>query len=44
VGGLVEATDEGTVSVALVLITRGATVSDVDIPEVVRTMVCEVVG
>jgi hypothetical protein len=43
-GGSVEATDDGTVSVVPVPVTRGAIVSEVDIPEVVKTVVCEVVG
>jgi hypothetical protein len=43
-GGSVEATDEGTVSVVLVPITRGATVSEADIPKVVTTVVWEGVG
>jgi hypothetical protein len=40
-GGSVEATNEGTVSVVPVLVTRGATVSKADIPEVVTTVVWE---
>jgi hypothetical protein len=44
VGGSVEATDDDTVSVVLVPITGGATVSKVDIPEEVTTVVCEDVG
>jgi hypothetical protein len=44
VGGLVEATDEGTVSVVPVPVTGGATVSEADIPKVVRTVVWEGVG
>jgi hypothetical protein len=43
-GGSVEATDEGTVSVVPVPITGGATVSEADIPEVVTTVVWEGVG
>jgi hypothetical protein len=43
-GGLVEATDEGTISVVLVPITKGATISKTDISVVVRTMVWEGVG
>jgi hypothetical protein len=38
-GGSVEATDEGTISVVLVPITRGAIVSKAYISEEVRTMV-----
>jgi hypothetical protein len=44
VGGSVEATDDGTVSVVSVLVTRGATVLEADIPEEVTTVVCEGVG
>jgi hypothetical protein len=44
VGGSVEATDEGTISIVLVLVTKGATVSEVDISVVVRTVVWEGVG
>jgi hypothetical protein len=44
VGGSIEATDDGTVSVVLVPDTRGATVSKADIPEEVTTVVCEGVG
>jgi hypothetical protein len=44
VGGSVEATDEGTVSVVPVPVTGGATVSEADIPKVVRTVVWEGVG
>jgi hypothetical protein len=40
-GGSIEATDDGTVSVVPVLITGGATVSEADIPEEVTTVVCE---
>jgi hypothetical protein len=43
-GGSVEATDDGTVSIVLVPDTRGATVSEADIPEEVTTVVCEGVG
>jgi hypothetical protein len=43
-GGSIEATDEGTVSVVSVPITGGATVSEADIPEVVTIVVCEGVG
>jgi hypothetical protein len=43
-GGSVEATDEGTVSVVPVPVTRGATVSDADISEEVRIVVWEGVG
>jgi hypothetical protein len=43
-GGSVEATDEGTVSVVPVPITGGATVSEADILEVVTTVVWEGVG
>jgi hypothetical protein len=43
-GGSVEATDEGTVSVVSVPVTGGATVSEADIPKVVTTVVCEGVG
>jgi hypothetical protein len=43
-GGSIEATDDGTVSVVPVPVTGGATVSEADIPEVVITVVCEVVG
>jgi hypothetical protein len=39
VGGSVEATDEGTVSIVPVPITKGVTVSEADISIVVRTMV-----
>jgi hypothetical protein len=44
VGGSVEATDEGTVSVVPILVTKGATVSETDIFVVVRTVVWEGVG
>jgi hypothetical protein len=44
VGGSVEATDEGIVSVVPVPVTGGATVSEADIPEVVTTVVWEGVG
>jgi hypothetical protein len=43
-GGSVEATDDGIVSIVPVPVTRGATISEVDIPEEVTTMVCEGVG
>jgi hypothetical protein len=43
-GGSVEATDDGTVSVVSVPITGGATVSEANILEVVTTVVCEGVG
>jgi hypothetical protein len=43
-GGSVEATDDGTISVVPVPITGGAIVSEADIPKVVTTMVCEGVG
>jgi hypothetical protein len=44
VGGSVEATDDGTVSVVLAPDTRRAIVSEADIPEEVTTVVCEGVG
>jgi hypothetical protein len=44
VGGSVEATDDGTVSVVLVPVTGGAIVSEADIPEEVTIVVCEGVG
>jgi hypothetical protein len=44
VGGSVEATDNGIVSIVLVPVTGGATVSEADIPEEVTTVVCEGVG
>jgi hypothetical protein len=44
VGGSVEATDDGTISVVPVLVTGGATVSEADIPEEVTIVVCEGVG
>jgi hypothetical protein len=44
VGGSVEVTDENTISIVLVPITGGATVSEADIPEVVTTVVWEGVG
>jgi hypothetical protein len=44
VGGSVEATDDGTVSVVLAPDTRRATVSEADIPEEITTVVCEGVG
>jgi hypothetical protein len=44
VGGSIEATDKGTISVVLVPVTGGATISEVDIPEVVTTVVWEGVG
>jgi hypothetical protein len=44
VGGSVEATDDDTVSVVPVSITRRAIVSKANIPEEVTTMVCEGVG
>jgi hypothetical protein len=43
-GGSVEATNEGIVSVVLILVTRGAIVYDTDISEEVRTVVWEGVG
>jgi hypothetical protein len=43
-GGSVEATDEGTVSVVPVHITKGATVSETNISVVVRIVVWEGVG
>jgi hypothetical protein len=43
-GGSVEATNEDTVSVVPVPVTRGATVFEADIPEVVTTVVYEGVG
>jgi hypothetical protein len=43
-GGSVEATDDGTISVVSVPDTGGATVSEADIPEEVTTVVCEGVG
>jgi hypothetical protein len=43
-GGSVEATDDGTVSVVSVPVTGGATVSKADIPEEVTKVVCEGVG
>jgi hypothetical protein len=43
-GGSVEATDEGTISVVPVPVTRGAIVSDADIFEEVRIVVWEGVG
>jgi hypothetical protein len=43
-GGSIEATDDGTVSVVPVPVTGGATVSEADIPEEVTTVVCEGVG
>jgi hypothetical protein len=43
-GGSVEATNKGTVSVVLVPVTGGATVSKADISEVVTTVVWEGVG
>jgi hypothetical protein len=44
VGGSVETIDDGTISVVPVSVTRGATVSEADIPEEVTTVVCEGVG
>jgi hypothetical protein len=43
-GGSIEATDEGTVSIVSVPVTRGATISEADIPKVVTTVVWEGVG
>jgi hypothetical protein len=43
-GGSVEATDDGTVSVVPVPVTRGATVSEADNPKEVTTVVCEGIG
>jgi hypothetical protein len=43
-GGSIEATDDGTVSVVPVLVTGGATVTEVDNPEEVIRVVCEGVG
>jgi hypothetical protein len=43
-GGSIEATDDGTISVVSVPVTGGATVSEADIPEVVTTVVCEGIG
>jgi hypothetical protein len=44
VGGSIEATNDGTVSVVPVLDTGRAIVSEADIPEEVTTVVCEGVG
>jgi hypothetical protein len=44
VGGSIEATDEGTVSVVPVPVTGGAIVFEADILEVVTTVICEGVG
>jgi hypothetical protein len=44
VGGSVEATDDGTVSVVPTPDTGRATVSETDIPEEVIIVVCEGVG
>jgi hypothetical protein len=44
VGGFVEATNDGTVSVVPVPVTGGATVSKADIHEEVTIVVCEGVG
>jgi hypothetical protein len=41
VGGSIEATDDGTVSIVPVPDTGRATVSKADIPEEVTTVVCE---
>jgi hypothetical protein len=43
-GGLVEATNEGSVSVVPVPVTKGATISEADISVVARTVVWEGVG
>jgi hypothetical protein len=43
-GGSIEATDEGTISIVLIPINGGATISEADIPEVVTTVVCDGVG
>jgi hypothetical protein len=43
-GGSVKETDEGTVSVVPIPVTRGATVSEADISVVVRAVVWEGVG
>jgi hypothetical protein len=40
-GGSIEATNDDTVSVVPIPVTRGATVSEADIPEEVTTVVCE---
>jgi hypothetical protein len=44
VGGSIEVTDDGTVSVVPVSVTGGATVLEADIPEEVIIVVCEGVG
>jgi hypothetical protein len=44
VGGSVEATDDGIVSIVLAPDTGRAIVSETDIPEEVTTVVCEGVG
>jgi hypothetical protein len=44
VGGFVEATGDGTVSMVLTPDTGRATVSEADIPEEVTIVVCEGVG
>jgi hypothetical protein len=43
-GGSVEATDDGTVSIVSFPVTGGAIVSEANIPEEVTTVVCEGVG
>jgi hypothetical protein len=43
-GEFVEATNDDTVSIVLVPVTRGTTISEADIPEVVITVVCEGIG
>jgi hypothetical protein len=44
VGGSVEATDDGTVSIVPVPVIGGATVLEADIPKEVTIVVCEGVG
>jgi hypothetical protein len=44
VGGFVEATDDGTISIVPVPDTERATVLEADIPEEVTIVVCEGVG
>jgi hypothetical protein len=43
-GGSVEATNDGTISVVLVPVTGGSIVSEADIPKEVTIVVCEGVG
>jgi hypothetical protein len=43
-GGSIEATNDGTVSIVPVPVTGGATVLEANIPEEVTTVVCEGVG